>query len=92
MKPTRSTIFNVAKNAGLEIEYLDAMPDKYDGHLDPHDTPRDIAVNRSLPAYDQVFVIAREIGRLGQLQRPGSTIFDKPNKWEMLATAPNETK
>jgi len=68
------------------------MPVKYHGHLDPHDEPRFIAVNRDLPHWEQDLVIAREIARYAQDRRCNSPLLDRPWKWEMLAIAPDETK
>ena len=54
------TIHRLAASFGLTIEYLD-LPAKVCGYLDPHDEPRYIAVNRSLPRSEEVFTIAHEI-------------------------------
>lgn len=86
------TLANVANRNGLNIEHLDNMPAKYDGHLDSHDEPRFIAVKRDLTQWKQAFVIAREISRCAQDRRCNSLLLNRPWKWEMLAIAPDETK
>jgi hypothetical protein len=86
------SIYEAAAYNKLAIEYLEGMPAKYTGHLDTHEEPRFIAVNPDLSEQDQVYVIAREIGRYAQLRRIDSPLLYGPRKWDLLATAPNETR
>jgi hypothetical protein len=86
------SIYEAAQFNGLAIEYPSGMPANYDGHLDTHDTPRFIAVNPDLPQREQVYIIAREIGRLAQLRGQPSIFTDSSWKRNLLATAPTETK
>jgi hypothetical protein len=76
----------------LTIEYPNGMPAKYDGHLDTHEKPRFIAVNPDLPKQDQVYVIAREIGRYWHIRRKDSPFIDRRWKWDLLARVPAETR
>jgi hypothetical protein len=86
------TLADVANKSGLNIEQLENMPAKYDGHLDPHDQPRFIAVKSDLAQWEQSLVIAREFGRYAQDRRWNSMMLDRPWKWEMLTIAPDDIK
>jgi hypothetical protein len=87
------SIYEAAEFNGLAIEYWEHMPAHYDGHLDTtNEKPRFIAVNPDLPKEDQVYVIAREIGHYAQRRRIDSPFMDRPWRWNLLATAPTETR
>ena len=86
------SIYEAAEFNGLAIEYPEGMPPKYTGRLDTEDKPRFIAVNRDLPEDERVYIIAREIGRYAQLRGRNSLFVDRPWKWNLLATAPAQTR
>ena len=86
------TIFDVAKNAGLQVENSAGLPAKCDAFLDPHEKPNFIAVNRDLPHSEKLYAIARELGRCWHHQKVHSIVLDRPWKWQALAEAPDETK
>jgi hypothetical protein len=87
------SVYDAAALNDLAIEYWERMPAYYDGHLDTTtEKPRFIAVNPDLPKQDQVYVIAREIGRLAQIRRIDSPFINRPWKWNLLATAPAEIR
>jgi hypothetical protein len=87
------SVYDAAEFNCLTIEYWKDMGPKYDGHLDTtNEVPCFIGVNPDLSKREQVYVIAREIARLLQQRRIRSMIFDDPQKWELLETAPAETR
>jgi|CZKV01.1.fsa_nt_gi hypothetical protein len=86
-------IYEAAKHNGLAIEYWESMPAHYDGHLDTtNEKPRFIGVNPDLPPIDQVYAIAREIARYAQLRQVNSLVLSRPSQWNLLPTAPAETR
>jgi hypothetical protein len=87
---SKYTIIDVANNTGLPVEFLEGMPAKYNGHLDMHDEPRFIGVNRDLPQCDQIYTIAREIGFYHQNRQCHSMVLNHPWKWGMLTIAPDQ--
>ena len=87
---TRPTLVDVAAHNGFAVESSSALPDQFDGFQDSNDTPRFIIVNQTLPAGEQAFFIARELGYRWQQQRVRSFVFDKPWKWEVLNHASDE--
>ena len=87
------TMADFARLNGLEIEELNGMPARYDGHLDLSDTKScHIAINRNLTSWRRSQVIGREIGYFAQEQRWPSMILDRPWKWEALSAAPVNIK
>ena len=88
----RYSMSEFARNAGLPVEYLENVPTTYQGFLDWNPDPRFIAVNRSLPAHDQVLFIARQIAACAQQRRCNSLAINKPWKWEMFDAAPAALK
>jgi hypothetical protein len=77
---------------GLAIEPFEDMPPTYTGHLDTYDNPRFIGVNADLPEHERKYVKARELGRYFQRLRRDSIVINRPWKWNLLATAPTETR
>ena len=92
MQISQLTMFDVARNAGLEVEHSAGLPAKCDAFLDPHDQPSFIAVNQDLPHSEKLYAIAREIGRCWHHQKAYSMVFDRPWKWHALAEAPDGIK
>jgi hypothetical protein len=88
----RYSMTEIAERAGLPVEYLENIPKNCDGFLDWHDDPRFIAVNRNLPAHEQVLFIARQLATCAQKQRRNSLALDRPWKWEMFDAAPAALK
>ncbi len=86
------SIYEAAEFNGLAIEYPEGMPPKYTGRLDTDEKPRFIAVNPDLSEDERVYIIAREIGRYAQLRGCNSLFIDRPWKWNLLATAPAQTR
>jgi hypothetical protein len=87
------SIYEAAEFNGLAIEYWKDMGPKFDGRLDTtNEKPRFIGVNPDLPHQDQVYVIAREIARYAQLRQVNSPFLSCPTQWNLLATAPIETR
>jgi hypothetical protein len=86
------TMFQAAQNAGLPVEYQAPVSTKFDGYLDTHTEPRFIAVNPNLPPEDQVFTIARELGYCAQKRRCNSLALDRPWKWKLFESAPEEIR
>jgi hypothetical protein len=87
------SIYEAAAFNKLAIEYWEGMPAHYEGHLDTtNEQPRFIAVNKDLQIEDQVYAIAREIGRYNQLCGRNSPLICGPRQWNLLATAPTETR
>lgn len=84
------SVYDVAQFNGLAIEPRPCMPAKYDGHLDPHDNPRFIAVNLNLSEREQAYIIARELGRMLHRQRENLFLLNRPWKRALLAGAPLE--
>jgi len=86
------TMFQAAQNAGLPVEYQAPVSTTFDGYLDTHAEPRFIAVNLNLPPEDQILTIARELGFCAQRYRRNSLVLDRPWKWRLLETAPEEIR
>src|ERR1019366_6953368 len=87
------SIYEAAEYNGLAVEYWGDMPAHYDAHLDTtNEKPRYIAVNPDLAHDKQVYVIAREIARYAQIRRVNSPFLSRPSQWNLLATAPAETR
>jgi hypothetical protein len=55
------TVFDIAKDLGLAIEYSADLPPSVNGSLDPSEEPRFILVNANQPDFEQRFTIAHEI-------------------------------
>jgi hypothetical protein len=55
------TVFDIAKDLGLTVEYSRELPDNCAGLLEKSDEPRFIFVNANHPAFEQHFTIAHEI-------------------------------
>jgi hypothetical protein len=82
-----------ARRIGLEIEELDGMPDRYDGHLDLTNSQSSyIAINRNLVSWKRSLVIGREIGYFAQEQGWPLVILNRPWKLQALAVAPGEVR
>jgi len=88
----RYSMSDFARNAGLPVEYLENIPTSFQGFLDFNPDPRFVAVNRTLPAHDQVLFIARQIAACAQQRRCNSLALNRPWKWEMFDAAPAELK
>ncbi len=89
----KHSVYDAAKFNGLEIEYWNGMPAKFDGRLDPiGEPPKFIAVNPDLQKQDQVYVIAREIARHRQTCPDNSIFVTSAWKKRLYAIAPIEIK
>lgn len=86
------TMFQAAQNAGVPVEYLAKVSTTFEGYLDTYDEPRFIAVNPNLPPEDQVFTVARELGYCAQRRRCNSLVLDRPWKWRLFESAPEEIR
>jgi hypothetical protein len=87
------SIYEVTRFHGLPVEYWECLSNTHnDGHLDELEKPHYIAVNPDLPEHVRVYVIAREFARFAQQRHFPSTVFNRPWKLSLLATAPVETR
>jgi hypothetical protein len=83
---------DIARNAGLPVEYLENIPTSFEGFLDMKLNPRFIVVNPNLPAHDQALSMARQLATCAHQRRCNSLALDRPWKWEMFDAAPAELK
>jgi hypothetical protein len=83
----RCSMDDLARNAGLPVEYLENTPTRFEGFLDCKADTRYIAVNRDLPAYEQALSKARQIATCLQQRRCNSLALNQPWKWKMFDAA-----
>lgn len=60
----------IQRELGIQVRYVDDLPDGGFGFLDPSEPPTYIAVNRTCHPSEQVFTIFHELGHLFLHRRP----------------------